>query len=417
MATKVSILTSGFLPVVDGVTVTVAERLKRLSAMGYQVQVLCPDYQAIASIYPNWSDYTGQWLPGVQVVSLPSEPFMGVEFERNISGAAVPVLEQAITDFQPDLIHVDEPDRIFLGLGRIPAVAIARRLRVPCVSFYHTNFLEYMEDFLPLSGGAIAPLRWIARHAITRRVYNAYDATLVGSQTTFQKVQHWGIRNAVYGPFLGVDAAAFKQVVPEPDFWVSHYRLPDLKDSLKLLFLGRLTADKGWSFTLKTLSMWQQQGASAPKIAVLIAGDGPMQQRIAHTLKGADISVYILGRVPPSQVPALLAHSDIHVSASRKETWGLTALEASAAGIPVLAPRAGGFIDSVQDGKTGLLFEPEKSVDFLEKLQRLAQDPALRHQLGQQGQCYADQMTWERAVDALVQVWQSHRASISPISP
>ncbi|MBD2157203.1 glycosyltransferase [Leptolyngbya sp. FACHB-16] len=404
---KISIVTSGFLPVIDGVTVTVAERIKRLSTLGHSVQVLCPDYQAIATVYPNWQDYVGNLLPGVQVVSLPSEPFMGVEFERNISGKAGSALEAAIQSFQPDIIHVDEPDRIFLGLGSIPAVKLAKRDRIPCVSFYHTNFLEYMEDFLPLPTGAIAPLRWLAKHFITRRVYNAYDATLVASPTTLHKVQHWGLHNAVYGPFLGVDPVAFGKVMQESNFWQTHYGLPDLSNSLKLLFLGRLTPDKGWGFLLKALSGWEPQGASTRKLAVIIAGDGELKQKIGDRLQQSGIAVYFLGRVPPEQVPALLAHSDIHVSASRKETWGLTALEASAAGIPVLAPRAGGFIDSVQDEKTGLLFEPENSKNFLTKLQRLADDPALRHALGQQGRHYANELNWDRAVDALVQFWQS----------
>lgn len=411
---KISILTSGFLPVIDGVTVTVAERIKHLSALGHTVQVLCPDYRAIAPIYPNWQDHVGEVLPGVQVVSLPSEPFMGVEFERNISGKASAALEAAIAAFRPDIIHVDEPDRIFLGLGSIPLVKLAKRDRIPCVSFYHTNFLEYMEDFLPLPKWAIAPLRWLAKRLITQRVYNAYDATLVASLTTLEKVQHWGIRNAVYGPFLGVDPVAFGKVPQEPDFWQSHYGLPDLSNSLKLLFLGRLTPDKGWGFTLKALSGWNP-GAN-PQLAVLVAGDGELKKTIGDRLQKLGIPVYFLGRVPPEQVPALLAHSDIHVSASRKETWGLTALEAAAAGVPVLAPRAGGFIDSVQDGKTGLLFEPENSQDFLAKLQQLVADPALRSALGQQGQRYAEAMNWDRAVDTLIQFWQS-RIDANTIQP
>jgi len=410
---RVAILTSGFLPVIDGVTVTVAERVKRLSAWGHHVQVFCPDYGAIATVYPDWQSYQGAWLPGVEVLSLPSEPFMGVEFERNFTGSAAPILEHHLRAFQPDLIHIDEPDRIFLGLGQIPAIKLARRDRIPCVGFYHTHFLEYMEDFLPLSGGAIAPLRWLAKHAITRRVYNAYDATLVSSPTTLHKIQHWGIRNGICGPFLGVDTQTFGTVATQADFWQSRYGLPDLSDRLKLLFLGRLTADKGWTFTVKALAGWQQREA----IALIIAGDGPLKPTLAAQFQAMGIPAYFLGRVPPDQVPALLAHSDVHVSASRKETWGLTALEASAAGIPVLAPKAGGFIDSVQDGKTGLLFEPDNPMDFVHKLQQFAQEPALRHTLGQQGRHEAQRLTWDRAVEALVQVWQRHIDATSPSQP
>ncbi|MGB3790404.1 MAG: glycosyltransferase, partial [Phormidesmis sp.] len=146
---KIAIISSGFLPVVDGVTVSLFQRVRALSKLGHQVLILCPDYQAVASVYPDWRDYQGEILPGVRVVNLPSEPFMGVEFERNLSGKANRLLNQELAAFEPDIVHVDEPDRIFLGLLKAPGVAYAKQHNIPCVGFYHTNFIDYIEDFLP----------------------------------------------------------------------------------------------------------------------------------------------------------------------------------------------------------------------------------------------------------------------------
>ncbi|MBE9101010.1 glycosyltransferase [Vacuolonema iberomarrocanum] len=402
---RIAIVTSGFLPVVDGVTVAVYQRVRQLSALGHTVLVLCPSYEAIASVYPNWQDYVGDLLPGVRVVALESKPFMGIPFERNISNSAYPTLVQEIEAFHPDIIHVDEPDRMLLDLGNAPAVDVAQRLRIPCVSFYHTNFLEYMDDFLPLPRWAIAPLKWLAKVNITQPAFNAYDAALTASPTTRDKMLRRGITNAVCDAFLGVDLAAFQQIAVEPDFWQTHYGLQGLGDRTTLLFLGRLTPDKGWDFTVKALRAWIKSNPAAREaIALIIAGDGPYRAR--KQLKPLGLPAHFLGRVPPDQVPALLTHADLHISTSVKETLGLTALEAAAAGTPILAPRAGGFIDSVQDGKTGLLFEPGNTNDFLEKLESLRTDGALRETLGQQGKSFAADYDWKQGCDRLVQFWE-----------
>jgi len=415
---RIAIVTSGFLPVVDGVTVAVYQRLRQLSALGHTVLVLCPSYEAIAAIYPNWREYVGDILPGVRVVGLESKPFMGIAFERNMSGSAYPALVQEIEAFQPDLVHVDEPDRMLLDLGKPPAVDVARRLGIPCVSFYHTNFLDYMDDFLPLPPWAIAPLKWVAKVNITQSAFNAYDATLTASPTTRDTMVRRGMTNVVCDRFLGVDVAAFQPINREPEFWQRHYGMEDLGDRTTLLFLGRLTPDKGWNFTLKALRAWlETEPAVREAIALIIAGDGTYRKTIEKRLQALALPAHFLGRVPPAQVPALLAHADLHLSTSTKETLGLTALEAAAAGTPVLAPRAGGFIDSVQDGKTGLLFEPGSVSDFREKLETLRADASLRATLGQQGQAFAANYDWRQGCDRLVKFWESCIANASPRQP
>ena len=94
---KVAILTSGFFPVIDGVTITVFNRVKRLSQLGHQVLLICPDYRPIAKLYPNWQSYVGEIFPGVTVLPLESAPFMGLEFDRNVKKSSYPLLAQSIS--------------------------------------------------------------------------------------------------------------------------------------------------------------------------------------------------------------------------------------------------------------------------------------------------------------------------------
>jgi glycosyltransferase involved in cell wall biosynthesis len=401
---KIAIISSGFLPVIDGVTVTLQNRLKKLSQQGHQVLLLCPDYSPIESAYPNWRNYVGSILPGVNVVPLASTPFMDLDFERNVSRKSYQNLLQELERFQPDVIHVDEPDRLFLGFFKNPGVDFSKRSRIPCVGFFHTNFIEYIDDYFSLPAFIIAIIKFFSKLSISR-TYNSYDATLTASSTTRDKLVKMGIKNVINGEFLGVDLNKFHPDLRDRQFFERTYGLSNVDQKVKLVFLGRLTPDKGWNFAIDALLKLVQE-MDLEHVVIIVAGDGPMRDQIADKLGNLPFKLCLLGRVLPEDVPALLANSDIHVTASEKETKGLTLLEAFASGIPVIAPRAGGVIDTVQDNWNGYLFHPGDKRDFAKKLRQLINEPTLRQEMGTRGRDSVAQQDWDNAVDHLVRVWQ-----------
>ena len=406
---KIAIITSGFLPVIDGVTVTGFYRLQRLSKRGHQVLLFCPDYSDLESIYPNWREYTGNILPGVRVVSLKSQPFF-VDFERNVTRSSYKTVLRELEQFQPEIIHVDEPERLFVvGFWRVAGVDFAKRKGIPCVSFFRTNFLEYLEDFFPLPRPAIAALQFLVKKLIIY-VYNSYDVTLVASKVTLPKVKNLGIKNAVYGNLLGLDGTNFNPKLRQENFFAETYNLPQVDGQVKLIFIGRLTPDKGWNFTLDAFPA-VFKAIDPDKIAILVAGDGSSKEEIINRLGKLTQNVHMLGRVLPENVPALIANSDIHVTTSEKETKGLTVLEAFAAGIPVLAPRAGGVIENIEEGINGFLFNSQDINDFTAKLKTLVENPVLRREMGGKGRkLVLSNYTWEQTVQNLVEIWQERIA-------
>ncbi|MGD1897495.1 MAG: glycosyltransferase [Phormidesmis sp.] len=406
---KIAIISSGFYPVIDGVTVSLYQRVRVLSQLGHQVLILCPDYQPLAAIYPHWQDYQGKILPGIYVVSLPSEPFMGVDFERNLSRKANRYIQQELEKFQPDVVHVDEPDRIFLGTLTAPGVAYAKAHSIPCVGFYHTNFIDYIEDFLPLPSFCIVCLQWLSMLFI-RPVFHAYNVILTASPTTQQRLQQLRVKNTVCDRYLGVDITAFKAQKPTPDFFRKTYAINNISSRIKLTFLGRLTPDKGWKFTLKALSKWANNPNSAPylnQVTFIIAGEGDMQPEIETGLSALGLSAHFLGRIPPPAVPALLTNSDIHITTSEKETLGLTVLESLAAGTPVIAPKAGGVVTHIRTGINGLLYEPQNLDSFSQALTQLVADRTVRQAMGKQGQQDVEAYDWHQAVAKLIGTWAS----------
>ena len=401
---KIAIICSSFLPVIDGVTLAVYHRVQQLSRLGYEVKIFCPDYDALSQIYPNWQQYTGEIFPGVEVISLPSTKSLALEFERDVTIKSYQLVIEQLNKFQPDVIHVDEAERLGCCWLKLPGVKYARKHQIPCISWFHTNYLDYFDDYFNLPWGLNQIIKKILGW-IFAKIYNSYDRTLVASSFTQSKLIAMGIKNTTYGEFLGLDLEQFQIPTQQANFWSD--RNFDLANKVKLVFLGRLTPDKGWNFTLD--SMAQLPPEVLAKIAIIIAGDGDLKLKIEHRLLELTPDVYLLGRISPEFVPELLINSDIFITNSEKETRGLTVMEAAAAGIPAIAPRIGGVVDTIQDGVTGYLYEPQNINDFLLKLEQLISDRPLRISMGQQARAIATQWSWQQATQNLIKVWIESR--------
>ncbi|MGD1919457.1 MAG: glycosyltransferase [Pleurocapsa sp.] len=401
---KIAIITSCFLPINDGVTVSGLQRLKILSQWGHEVRLFCPDYSSLEETYPHWRDYTGEIFPGIKIINLKSNSFVGLDYEPNVNRSSYQTVIKELQKFEPDIIHVAEPERLFVGFWRLAGVGYAKQAGIPCVCFFRTNFLDYLGDYFPLPTPIFAAIKYLLKKLIVW-VYNSYDLTLVASKITYPKIKALGINNTRYGNLLGFDAARFAESLVEPNFFQSKYDLEQIDSLVKVVFLGRLYPDKGWNFTLDALASLSDR-LDLTKVAIIVAGDGPMKVEIMVKLNKLAPHVYFLGRVSPENVPALLTNCDLHVTTSEKETRGLTILEAFAAGIPAIAPNAGGVVENIKHDKNGLLYNPGDRADFIDKLKMLVENADLRQQMGRQAKLSIQEYSWENSIHNLVNIWQ-----------
>jgi glycosyltransferase involved in cell wall biosynthesis len=130
--------------------------------------------------------------------------------------------------------------------------------------------------------------------------------------------------------------------------------------------IARLSREKGVDLLLEAASQ-------CPEMLFVVAGDGPERASLARS---APQNARFLKQV--EDVAPLLKAFDLLALPSRSEGQGIVALEAFASGCPVLAARVGGLAETVRDGVTGLLFEPENSAALKNALERLASDASLR---------------------------------------
>ncbi|WP_119460569.1 glycosyltransferase family 4 protein [Rhodospirillaceae bacterium SYSU D60014] len=116
---------------------------------------------------------------------------------------------------------------------------------------------------------------------------------------------------------------------------------------------------------------------------LLVVGDGAARPAVeaAFSELGED-RIRFLGARPPEDLPDLYAAADLHVWPAVNEAYGMTLLEAQAAGLPVVAGRFGGVPAIVADGVTGLLTAPGDAGAFANAVRQLLDDSVRRRGLG-----------------------------------
>ncbi|MFI5414510.1 MAG: glycosyltransferase family 4 protein [Candidatus Lutacidiplasmatales archaeon] len=179
----------------------------------------------------------------------------------------------------------------------------------------------------------------------------------------------------------------------------------------RVLTVARLHPAKGLDTLARAISLARR---AAPSIEGLIHGRGPDEPRLRATIAsirvGQDLSL------DPSSfsladLPELYRSADMYVQPSRREPFGMAALEAMACGLPVIASATGGLADLVEDGTNGLLVPPGDAEALGAAISRLAEDVELRRRMGRASRERAESLfemsTVSRAYEDLILRTQS----------
>lgn len=201
---------------------------------------------------------------------------------------------------------------------------------------------------------------------------------------------------------LGTDPARFRPDV-DPGIARQHF---GLEHGRWLLTVARLTPHKGVDTALRAFA---RVANDFPDLRYAIAGqggDGDRLQQLAGELGIAD-RVRWLGPVTDELLPSLYRTASIYLGLSRREGvdvegFGISLVEASGSGVPVIGGRSGGIPDAVREGETGLLVSPTDVQEAVAAITALLEDSGVAHRLGTGGRVAVEQFyNWARVAKDL----------------
>ncbi|MDX1589276.1 MAG: glycosyltransferase [Oleiphilaceae bacterium] len=359
---KVAMFTNNYLPFIGGVPISI-ERLKRgLSKLGNQLLIVAP-------LYPQHKEENSKDKQ-TQVLRLPNMLTMGIKGEFRMANIFQPGAWRRIRRFKPDIVHLHHP--IWVGsLG----LFLAKRLNVPAVYTYHTR-LEHYAHFVPLPS---VLFRNLISHALVRRFANKCDGVIVPTYSSEDYLRVIGVKSAIFVQPTGIEYQRFQRVDPG-EVQALKASLGVNREEVTLISVCRLSNEKNIDFMIDAMA--ELRDNTEKPFQWLVIGEGHERERLQGRLEALGLSdcVRLVGSVPPSEMALWYSLGDLFVFASKSETQGMVILEAMSAGLPVVAVRASGVDDVIQQGYNGYQ-TPENRQQWRQKVQTLMEDAPLRQEL------------------------------------
>jgi glycosyltransferase involved in cell wall biosynthesis len=271
------------------------------------------------------------------------------------------------------------------------AIAAKRASNAALVSTFFSSELNW-------SG----PLRKTFAPLIERIVKNS-DAVTVISRYTGDVLRKYvpGVDSVII-PF---GAAAVSRSVP------TGVPTRSAADDFELLFIGRLVRRKGIDVLLRSIALLNGD----PRLHLRIVGGGPEKDKLVAEARrlGVSSKVTFEGVVDNERVSKLLSscHALVLPAVVRPtgetEGLGVVLIEAMGYGKPVITTKAGGIVDVVEDGETGLVVPPGDEKALAAAISRAMDDPQSLAMIAQRGTAFAESaFGWDAIVSRLSEVYE-----------
>lgn len=182
-----------------------------------------------------------------------------------------------------------------------------------------------------------------------------------------------------------------------------------------LVLTGRLEWEKGGLVAVEALRLVRR---THPGTQLVLAGAGSQPDALRELARRRRLarSVHLVGRLDDAQLTALVAAADVALVPSSYEPFGMVALEAHAAGTPVVASDTGGLREIVTHELSGLIVAPRSPAALAEAVVRLLDEPALGEKLAAAAATQlADRFTWPIVAEQTVAVYATALEAPRPL--
>lgn len=345
---KVALLSDWYLPRLGGLEMHVYDLSRELTARGCEVHVLTPTPAASTAACGPGSVEPAP-IPGVSIQRL-STPLLPLPHYKLVyTRGAFGEIATRLRDGRFDLLHCMVS---IISPAATGGVGVGKRLGLPTVATFHsmlTGFRPVLSALDRLTGWS----RWpVVFSAVSEAV--AKDARLLLPGRPVHILPN------------GVDPSAWR-VSPAPR----------ALGELRLVSVMRLNHRKRGAALLRAVAQARAALDGRVRISLTLVGEGPQRgplRALARRL-GLEDAIRFVGHVPREVVRDELARADVFVLASLLESFGIAALEARAAGLPVVALDRGGMKEFLRHEKDALLASDDSGLS--DCLVRLACDDLL----------------------------------------
>jgi len=377
---RIGIFTNNYLPNPYGVTGSIESFRKEFEKKGHTVYIFAPFWRGYTDKNPNVFRY-----PSISTNIKVKFP-LPIPYSRK--------MDNIIRNLDLDIIHSQHPN--FLG---VVAMKWARKKKIPLVFTWHTLYDRYT-DFVPFVPSKLAA-KWIIKKAV--EYADKVDQVIVPTDSVKEIIQNWGIGNKNIQTIpSGIESDAYQDSNREK----IRKNLQIKDDEILLLTVSRMTSEKNIEFLFNSVIGVLKKNK---KVKFICVGGGYFAGGMKELVEKEGVSdrVFFTGEIGRDHVKDHYAAADMFVYASKSETQGMIISEAMYMHLPIVAVRATGVRDLVENNVNGFLVS-ENEEDFIEAIERLISDKELRDNFSQKsGEIAREKYISAKCADRLLAAYES----------
>lgn len=354
----------------------------------------------------------------VALLEISNDDIVGIWGKVNAAASAIysPVSKQRVSteiaNFRPDIVHIHN----FFPLLSPSVYDACRNAGLPVVQTLH-NYRLGCPNALLLRNGKICEDCLGKKIPLPGVVHGCYRGSRAQSAIVAAMLSvHWwrGTWQERIDAYITLTAFQKEKMVqaglPADKIYIkpNYIAEPDQVSNTKTLgdyalFVGRLSQEKS------VTTLIEAYRNNHIRIPLKIVGDGPLLDSLQAEVQAMECKdvIEFLGKQPKLTVLSLMCNARFLVFPSIwYETFGLTMVEAFACGLPVIASRLGSMAEIVEDGVTGLHFEPGNWADLATKIEWGLAHPEEMKQMGRNARrVYETRYTQEVNYQQLLEIY------------
>lgn len=371
----------------NGVALTLQEQVRLAQESGKRYTVITCDPGCA-----TWKDglASGPGVMNFQPIGryeLPEYPALSLFYP--------PFLEMLAYVYENEFTHIHSATPGPIGIA---ALLIARALKLPISGTYHTALPQYAGALTGDQG--LEDLMWKGM----TWYYNQMDKVYVPSQAFGEELSRKGVHPEKITLYpRGVDVQRFT-----PAKRNGFFRRYSERQSLKLLYVGRVSREKNLHLLEDAFRRLQEAPRFRDRVELVVVGDGPHRAAMEEALAG--LPVIFTGMLGGDDLAAAYASSDLFVFPSSTDTFGKVVLEAQASGLPVVVTDRGGPRENVTDGVTGRVIPAENARALHQALAEMLDDPDRLAEMGRQARAAMEARGSAMAFDRAFQLYSGETA-------